>query len=353
MTETADAITHCGVTLLAYNDISILVIDDERPNVDLLCKILRRAGYENVHGATDPYAALALAASDAPDIVLLDLHMPQLNGVEVMRTFRDASVAIEPLVVILTGDDSREAKAHALSNGAKDFITKPFDNQEVVLRINNLADLRRFHKNLDAQVRARTLELEAARLDVIERLGMAAEFRDDATGQHTRRVGKAAALVASALNLPDDYVDVIGRAAPLHDVGKIAIPDRILLKPGPLDVPELEVMRTHTTVGARLLESSNSPLLKLAGEIALTHHERWIGDGYPRGLRGADIPLAGRIVAVVDFFDALTHDRPYRKKYPADQVLAMMQPERGRHFDPDVIDAFRVVVSQLNRDSAV
>lgn len=334
--------------------ISFLVVDDEAANVNLLLRILRRAGYDNVQGTTDPRSVATIAESQHPDIVLLDLHMPQLSGIEVMQALQSLRGWSAPFVVMLTGDDSREAKARALSSGAKDFIAKPFDTTEVLLRIKNLGDLRLLHRELyqnnqtlEEKVRARTLELEQARLDVIERLAMAAEFRDDATGQHTRRVGKMSAAVARALELEDRTVLLIERAAPLHDVGKIAIPDNVLLKPGPLTVDEMEVMRTHTTVGSKLLESSHSPLLNFARDIALTHHERWDGSGYPNNLSGEDIPLAGRVVAIADFFDALSHDRPYRRAYQRAEVLALIQAERSRHFDPVVVDAFLQAIEEF------
>lgn len=329
------------------DEIAILLVDDEQVNVDLLTRILKRAGYQNVRATTNPYDAIAAANVQHPDIVLLDLHMPQMSGLEVMQALQGFDEWFDPFVVILTGDDSREAKARALSNGAKDFIAKPFDTNEVLLRLKNLADLRNLHKqlvhhnlDLEAKVRARTLELEHARLDVIERLGRAAEFRDDATGQHTRRVGAGAAAIARTLGLDDVTVRLIERAAPLHDVGKIAIPDHVLLKPGPLDAREWEIMRTHTTIGARLLDASQSSLLDFARDIALTHHERWDGNGYPQKLAGDQIPLAGRIVAVADFYDALSHDRPYRRRFEHAEVLAIIEQERGKHFDPDVLDAF-------------
>ena len=333
--------------MLPAEGICILVIDDQRSNVDLLLKILQRAGYVDVQGTTDPHEAIRSAAQRPPDIVLLDLHMPGLGGLEVMDALRATGDWAAPFVVILTGDDAPETRVRAWLNGAKDFIAKPFDVTEVLLRIRNLGDLRRLHKelvnnnrSLEAKVRERTLELEQARLDVIERLGMAAEFRDDATGQHTRRVGRTAGALAHALRLEQDIVTLIERAAPLHDVGKIAIPDHILLKPARLEPAEVEVMRTHTTIGAQLLNSSNSALLDYARDIALTHHERWDGSGYPQGLEGSAIPLAGRIVAVADVYDALTHDRPYRKQRSHTDVMAIITAERGRHFDPEIADAF-------------
>jgi putative two-component system response regulator len=327
--------------------ISILVVDDQEANVKLLLRILKHAGYTNVRGTTDPSEALAIAQNLHPDLVLLDLHMPELGGIEVMQALRRTTGWTDPFVIILTGDDSTGAKEHALSNGAKDFIAKPFEVNEVLLRLKNLADLRVLHRELyqsnitlEEKVRARTAELEHARLDILDRLGMAAEFRDDATGQHTRRVGKCAASLARALGLPEAEVTLIERAAPLHDVGKIAIPDHILLKPARLDEDEMNVMRTHTVIGARLLSGSQSPLLEYARDIALTHHERWDGAGYPHGLAKNRIPLAGRIVAIADFHDALSHDRPYRERRPHHEVVTMVRAGRGTHFDPDVVDAF-------------
>lgn len=328
-------------------DLSVLIVDDEKANVDLLLRILRRAGILKLSATTNPRQAIDIATDFQPDIVLLDLHMPGFNGLEVMQALRHLRTWTEPFVVILTGDDTPESKARALASGAKDFITKPFDVQEVLLRLKNLGDLRLLHRQLyesnvtlEEKVRARTMELDRARLDILERLGMAAEFRDDATGRHTKRVGRYAAAIARAMNLDEAATTTIARAAPLHDVGKIAIPDRVLLKAGPLDDQEWELMRTHTTIGARLLEGSRSALLDCARNIALTHHERWDGSGYPNALRGDTIPLAGRIVALADFFDALSHDRPYRQRKSRKQVLAMIQHETGAHFDPLVVDAF-------------
>ena len=327
--------------------LSILVVDDEPANAHLLERILRRAGYSQVRNTTSAFQALQMAALEPPDIVLLDLHMPDLSGIEVIQQLRAHDRFTYPLVVVLTGDDSPNAKAEALAAGAKDFITKPFDTTEVLLRIRNLVDLRQTHKHLQhsneqlqLKVVERTAELEEARLEILERLAMAAEFRDDATGQHTRRVGIIAGRLARTLGFEASEAELIERAAPLHDVGKIAIPDHILLKPGPLDPAEMDVMRTHTTIGAQLLSESRSSLVHTAGEIALSHHERWDRRGYPHQIGGEDIPIAGRIVALADFFDALSHDRPYRLRNPVEEVLRLIRIERGKHFDPSVTDAF-------------
>lgn len=192
---------------------------------------------------------------------------------------------------------------------------------------------------LEYKVRERTADLEEAQLEILERLALAAEFRDDETGQHTQRVGRTAAVLARALGLPNDKVTLIHRAAPLHDVGKLGVPDSILRKPGKLTREEFEIMKTHTTIGAQILSGSRFPILQLAEEIALTHHERWDGNGYA-GLAGERIPLSGRIVALADVFDALTNDRIYRKAMPLEDALAEIELQRGRHFDPEIADAF-------------
>ena len=245
-----------------------------------------------------------------------------------------------------------EARQEALSRGAKDFVNKPFHADEVLLRIRTLLETRFLYLQiqsqnqiLEAKVRERTRELEAAQIEIIERLARAAEFRDDNTGQHTERVGQMAALLARQLGLPDPQVSLIRRAAPLHDVGKIGIPDAILLKLGKLTLDEFELVKTHTTIGARILSGSRFGVLRLAEEIAFSHHERWDGDGYV-GIRQDQIPLAGRIVAVADVFDALTQKRPYKAAWPIVEAIAEIERQRTRQFDPEIVDAFLRVIEQ-------
>ena len=248
----------------SFEHARILVVDDEEPNVRLLQRILEREGYRHYRGTTDPRDAAALFAEFRPDLVVLDLHMPHLDGFAVMEKLR-ALIPEETYlpILVVTGDITPEARRRALASGAKDFLIKPFDVGEVTLRIRNLLETRLLHLQLQSQnelleqkVRERTRELEFARLETLERLARAAEFRDDDTGQHTQRVGRTSALVARSLGLPAAQVDVIRRAAPLHDVGKIGIPDSILLRPGPLGEKEFDVMRTHTNIGARILSGS-------------------------------------------------------------------------------------------------
>jgi putative two-component system response regulator len=325
----------------------ILIVDDEEANVQLLESILRREGFRNVRSVTDPRQVLPLFFSFSPDLVLLDLNMPHFNGFEVMKQLggRIPNGTYFPILV-LTADITPEAKCAALSGGAKDFLTKPFDRVEVLLRIANLLETRRLHQMLQNQnqilegrVRERTRELEATRLEVLERLALAAEYRDDVTGQHTKRVGETSGTLARALKLPDEQVELIRRAAPLHDIGKIGIPDPILLKRGQLTPEEFEVMKTHTTIGAKIQAGSVYPLLQMAEIIALTHHEKWDGTGYA-GLAGGAIPLPGRIVAVTDVFDALTHSRPYKPAFPVERALEIIRDGAGKHFDPVIVETF-------------
>ncbi|MEZ4521713.1 MAG: response regulator [Thermomicrobiales bacterium] len=334
-------------------DMTILIVDDQPANVILLRSILERAGYTDLHGETDPRVVPEWCRENRPDLVILDLHMPQRDGFQVTADVRALHAADEYLpILILTADITPEVRRRALNGGATDFVTKPFDHIEVRLRVRNLLRTRALYRSfrdyslhLEGLVRERTEQLEAAHIGILERLALAAEFRDDATGRHTQRVGRLSMLVAGALGLPETFVGLIERAAPLHDVGKIGIPDSILLKPGRLEGDEWNLMKSHTTIGARLLAGTDDPLLHLAEEIALSHHERWDGDGYPRGNAGDDIAMEARIVAVTDVFDALTHQRPYKPAWAMDQALTEIQNQRGRQFDPDVVDAFLTVAS--------
>jgi putative two-component system response regulator len=322
----------------------ILVVDDEEPNVRALARVLRAGGYEHVSTTTDASGLLALYHQANPDLILLDLHMPKRGGLALLEELRGAAGPQSYLpVLVITGDTSAETRRKALLAGAKDFVTKPYEIDELLLRIRNLLETRRLHceivsqnQLLERRVRERTTELEGAYLDTLERLAIAAEFRDDETGRHTERVGETAALLGAALGMSDDDVFLVRRAAPLHDVGKIGIPDAILRKPDTLTADEWEVMRTHTTIGARILSGGRSHVVQLAEEIALNHHEHWDGEGYPRGLRGDAIPLVGRLVMVADAFDALTSDRVYRKAWPSEQVLAYIRQYSGKRFDPRI-----------------
>jgi response regulator RpfG family c-di-GMP phosphodiesterase len=329
-----------------FESAQILIVDDEPKNLDVLTRILHRAGYTNTFATTDPIEGLTLYTELDPDLLLLDLNMPGLDGIAVMQRLRQVTPRHGYLsVLVLTGDTSRRARRQALAMGAKDFLTKPFEIDEVLLRINNLLEARQLHREitghnlmLEERVRERTAELEAAQLETLERLAIAAEFRDDDTGRHTQRVGKLAALLSRAVGLTEPEIALIERAAPLHDVGKIGIADSILLKPGPLTQAERRVMQTHTTMGAKILSGGRSSIMRLAEEIALSHHEWWDGSGYPEGRAGERTPLSARIVAIADFFDALCSARVYRPAWPVKEVLAEIRRQRGVQFDPSLVE---------------
>ncbi|MEX2501831.1 MAG: HD domain-containing phosphohydrolase [Trueperaceae bacterium] len=329
-------------------DAKIVFVDDEEVNLLLLGRILRRHGFENLHATEDPHEALAMMRELDPDLLITDLHMPGMTGLELI-----AQVMAErpeddwfPIAVI-TADASPDAEREALSLGAKDFVQKPFKAVQIQLRVLNLlrtrflhVELKRYASHLEDLVEERTRELETARMDLLERLALAAEFRDYVTGRHTQRVGELSALLAERLDEPRERVELLRRAAPLHDVGKIGIPDSILLKPGRLGHEEYRAMKEHVDVGVQLLARGQSDLMKLAETIALTHHERWDGTGYPRGLAQDDIPLVGQIVALADVFDTLVNVRPYKPAWPIAKALAEIKRQRGRWFAPPVVDAF-------------
>ena len=332
---------------------TLLIVDDQTVNLSLLAEMLRSAGYAGVHTCSDPRAVPETFARVRPDLVLLDLHMPHQDGVAVMEALRPLIGDAFLPIIMLTGDERPEARARALSMGAKDFLTKPFDRTEVLLRIRNLLETRflylqleRHNAALERAVAERTAELEETQTEILERLAVAAEYRDDATGHHAQRVGELAALIALELGLPDEEAGLIGQAALLHDIGKIGVPDHILLKRGRFTADEREQMAAHAAIGARIVTGSRSRLLQLAEAVALTHHDRW-DTGGPGRPGGEAIPLAGRIVAVADVFDALTQERPYKAAWPLDEAAAEISRQSGQQFDPRVVSAFERVRERL------
>lgn len=329
----------------------ILIVDDQEANVQLLLRILGHYGFLCLHSVTDPRRVPFLFDQIGPDLVMLDLRMPHIDGLSLFKQLRSRipDGAYLPFL-ILTADLSDRAKNDALSLGAKDFLTKPFDQTEVVLRSYNLLEtrflhleLQRYNQILEEKVRARTRELKETQIEILRRLALAAEFRDDVTGQHTQRVGQLAGMLARAVGLPEQQVELIREAAPLHDLGKIGIPDHVLLKPGKLSPEEYEKVKTHTQIGARILSGDRFPLLKMAEQIALYHHERWDGTGY-NSLQGEAIPLPARIVAIVDVFDVIIHCRPYKAAQSIAAAVEEIRRQRGRHFDPALVDSFLTMV---------
>jgi putative two-component system response regulator len=333
---------------LGLKQLRILAVDDEDSNLLLLRRILERDGYTDVAVTTDAASVPGMFVELQPAIVLLDLHMPGMDGFELMERLAPltAEGSAVPLLV-LTADATDDTKRRALEAGARDFLTKPLDRIELLLRVRNLLQvkqlqdrLRHHNARLEYEVAARTRDLDQARVEMLQRLALAAEYRDDQTQEHAWRIGRICALIGLGLGIPDADVELVARAAPLHDLGKIGIPDAILLKPERLTEPEFAVIKTHTTIGAGILAGSRSPVLRLAEHISLTHHERWDGRGYPTGLRGADIPLMARIVSVADVFDALTHERPYKGAWPLADAVGEIMVQAGRQFDPAVVEVF-------------
>jgi putative two-component system response regulator len=337
----------------------ILVVDDVEQNLALLGSLVRSLGYE-VETARDGLEALAKLALGV-DLVLLDVMMPGLDGYEVARRVRSDSRTGDLPIILVTVLDSREDRVRAIQAGASDFIAKPVDKTELLVRISSQLRLKqaqdalkRSQAELEERVARRTAELRrtceeaadanrrtyAAHVDTIRRLVLAAELKDPETARHILRISRYSRVLAKALHLAPGETEVLGHAVTMHDVGKIGIPDAILFKRGALDEDERKVMESHTLIGSRILADSPSELMQQGHVVALTHHERWDGTGYPRRLRGEQIPLAGRICAVIDVFDAMTTARPYRPAIPPAEALEAMRRGRGLHFDPRLLDLF-------------
>ena len=325
----------------------VLIVDDQPPNVILLQRMLEAEGYCNICSTSDPTQAYPLHQEHNFDLILLDIRMPELDGFGVMEQLKQDSHNDYLPILVLTAQTDEETRLRALSNGARDFVTKPFHRQEVLNRIRNLLEVRLLHSQLQQQnslleerVRERTLELRDTQLEIVRRLGFAAEHRDNETGLHIIRMSKYCHATALAIGLHEAEAELILNASPMHDIGKLGIPDRVLLKPGKLDAEEWETMKTHTSKGAKILDGHPSKLLSTAKEIALYHYEKWNGNGYPTGIEGEQIPMPARIVAIADVFDALTSKRPYKEAWPLEKALDEIQAGSGSHFDPAVVDAF-------------
>ena len=359
----------------------VMIIDDAPINIKVVRKYLQGEGYDDIIGISDPREARDEILQARPDVVVLDIMMPEISGLEILQWIRSHQELNHIPVVILTASTDRETKLEALELGATDFLTKPVDRAELIPRIRNALTVKAHHDHLqtyaadlEEAVRRRTAELVTSRLEVVHCLARAAEFRDDITGRHVFRVGRYAAIIGAQLGMTEEQAHLLELAAQLHDVGKIGIPDDILNKPGKLAPDEFSLMQKHTgfgkkvfeqmdatqwdffrdhaSLGGKLLSTARSPLIQLASRIALTHHERWDGSGYPIGLKGDDIPLEGRITAVADVFDALSCARPYKPAYPLERCIEIMEEGRGSHFDPEVLDAFnrgrdRVIAVQI------
>ena len=342
------------------NAATILVADDEPMIRQVLSDILLMEGHRVIE-AVDGNDVMMKVQSEPVDVILLDINMPGMNGLEITRLLKSDDGLKHIPVVIVTGQNDQKLRIDALKSGADDFLVKPPHFAELSARVKSLIKVKAYNdhmlnyqKTLEKQVAERTKQLEEAMnelkdasLDTIHRLSIAAEYRDDDTSTHIKRMSNYATVLARKAGLSEADVEMILYTASMHDIGKIGIPDKILLKKGKLDPEEWEIMKAHTTRGAKILKGSSSEFLKRGSIIALTHHEKWDGTGYPNGLSGESIPIEGRICAVADVFDALTTARPYKDAFPVEKAFRIISEGRGSHFDPDLVDAFLSIKDEI------
>ncbi|SLM31351.1 Response regulator receiver [Desulfamplus magnetovallimortis] len=331
----------------------ILIVDDMPSNLQVLGQILKSQKYI-IMVASNGQTALNMVVDRKPDLILLDIMMPEMDGFEVCRRLKSSDATKSIPIIFLTAKTDSEDVLKGFEMGAVDYITKPFNAAELLSRVRTHIELRMLQTNLESAVDSRTKELHSALdklkimhstlqgtyLEIINRLALAAEYRDNETGQHVLRMSHFSSLLARAAGFDENYCHNLLHASSMHDVGKIGIPDSILLKPGKLTSEEFEIMKSHTIIGGELLSGIDSDVCHLARAIALTHHEKWNGKGYPNALSGKKIPMEGRIVAVADVFDALTSVRPYKKAWETDDAIALLKKEKGEHFDPYLVDLF-------------
>ena len=342
-------------SLIPHNyESRILIVDDKIANVQLLEMLLEFAGYKKVHSTTEPLMVRQMCEADQFDLLLLDIRMPEMDGFGVMDAISPLNADNLMPIIVLTAEQDMDTRLKALEMGATDYLTKPFDKSEVLNRINNMLAIRKAYKDsknaaviLEKKVTDRTLELQDTRLKIIHRLGRAGEYRDNETGMHVLRVGRCSYELARAAGYPEKFAEMLEIASPMHDVGKIGIPDNILLKPGKLDTDEWEIMKSHSQIGADIIGDDPSELLQMARIIALTHHEKWDGTGYPKGLAGERIPIEGRITAICDVFDALTSERPYKKPWTTEKAIALINEQSGFHFDPKLVGLFNEILPKV------
>ncbi len=326
---------------------TLLIVDDVPTNLKVLAAYLQNHHFK-VRIAQDGEDALEQVSYAHPDLILMDVMMPKLDGFETCRCLRENPLTRDIPVIFMSALSETFDKVAGFEAGGVDYITKPFQYEEVLARVNTHLTLKHLKDQIKTQnlllekrVQERTAELEETRRQIIRSLGIAAEYRDNETGLHVVRMAKYVAHLAAALNLPAAQCEIIVQASPMHDVGKIGIPDHILLKKGSLTEAEWVIMKTHTTIGEKILSGSSSELLEAAALLARTHHERWDGSGYPDGLRGTAIPLISRVVAICDVFDALLSRRPYKTPWSLEKTLAHIDEQTGQHFEPRIVDVFK------------
>jgi len=329
-----------------YPHSRILVVDDELASVELLTSVLDRGGYKNVAPLSEPTFLCEAVSGFEPDLIIMSPSGPEPDGLRLLRELGRACLEDHPVMVV-SSVDGLDTKRAALALGAREFVLRPFEAIEFLVKVRNLINARRAlskAQRITAQLVDRLgevqLQAEQAQIEMLARIARIIDHSDDALSQHTWRVAKMSGDVAAELGLPQETVDNIRRAARLHDLGKVVVSESVLSRPGPLNEDEIALVRAHPSVGALVLSGGTSPLVQMAEHIALSHHERWDGTGYPHGLVGEDTPIEARIVAVCDAFDAMTNDRPYRTALPREQALQELRAGAGTQFDPQVVEAF-------------
>lgn len=333
----------------------VLIVDDQLISRMILEQLIRSLGEDTEPVSfSDPVTALEWAKRNPPDLILTDLKMPNMNGVEFTQWLRKTSACVDVPVIVVTCVDDKTSRYRALEAGATDFLTKPIDHHECRARCRNLLKLRQQQsiirdraRWLEKEITEKTRELKLRERETLLRLAKAGEYRDSDTNGHVLRMADTARLIAETLGKEADYCDIIEQAAPMHDIGKIGVPDRILLKCGKLDARERSIMMQHARIGYDILRDSPSEYLQFGATIAWCHHEKFNGEGYPRGLRGDAIPLEARIVAIADVFDALLSERPYKRAWSLEQTLDLISKESGRHFDPDCVEALLLNLDRI------
>jgi putative two-component system response regulator len=359
----------------------IVLIDDEELNTLIVQQYLKNSGYQNIVAVNEPKEALKAIQDEKPDLILLDIVMPEISGLQILEVLSITDLVSSIPVLVLTASSDASIRSQCLELGAADFLAKPLDPTDLVPRVRNALEnklnreqMAKYAVTLEQEVRIRTEELASSRMEVVRCLARAAERRDDDTGQHIVRVGRYVGVIAQTLGMSAETVAMLEMAAQLHDIGKIAIPDSILHKPGKLTADEFKRMQTHCEIarsiispaadrvrsnvdnvgraGTSLQQESTSPLMKLASRIAETHHEKWDGSGYPNGLKGHAIPIEGRMTAVADVFDALSSKRPYKEAFPLDKCLEIIREGSGRHFDPMIVEAFMARLPEIQQIQA-
>ena len=318
---------------------TILVVDDNPENIDVLSGVL--SSHYRIKAALNGKVAIKIAkTTPKPDLILLDVMMPEMDGYEVCKKLKQDPHTCKIPIIFITAKTGQKDEEQGFSLGAADYITKPISPPLVLARVKAQLNLYDQSRHLEKLVQERTSELSETRIEIIRRLGRAAEYKDNETGMHVIRMSKYTKLLAEKLSDDTVWIDTLYNAAPMHDIGKIGVPDHVLLKPGKLDNEEWQIIKKHCEYGVDIIGEHASPLLHLAREVAFYHHEKWNGTGYPNGLAGTDIPLSARIAAIADVFDALTSVRPYKKAWSVDDAITLIQDEAGKHFDPSLVPLF-------------